>query len=75
MKKKITINKDNKLDKVWDLNASEITVLTRKGFDFSGVTIIQTRGSMKSNKICRDTIAATGATDFTVIFDADAVRF
>jgi len=38
------------------------------------MTIIQTRGSMRSNRISQDTIAATGATDFVVVFDADALR-
>ena len=74
MKRKNKINNLNKLDKVWDLDASEIAVLARKGFDFSGMTIIQTRGSMRSNKVSYDTIAATGATNFVVVFDADALR-
>ncbi len=68
------MNNQNKLSQVWDLNTSEIVVMCRKKFDFSGVQIVQTRGSKKSCDIAKQAIAATGATDFVVVFDLDALR-
>jgi len=57
-----------------DLNASEISVLSRRNFDFTNAAIIQKRGSIKSVNYSRETIEATGCTNFTLVFDLDAQR-
>ena len=57
-----------------ELNASEISVLSRRGFDFTNAVIIQKRGSNKAAIYSRATIEATGCTNFTLVFDLDAQK-
>jgi len=57
-----------------DLNGSEIAVLCRTGFDFTNAVIVQTRGSNEATVKSRARIEATGAKDFVLVLDRDAMR-
>ncbi len=58
--------------KTLNLNSAEITRMLRKGYDFTGTTIIQLRGSTRTCELSRARIIKSGATDFILLFDKDA---